>query len=185
PRPPLRPRPAPAALVHPRPHVPGPRPRRCLPADQPRHRPGGPHRRRAARPDRGLCDARDGGPDAVRHQRGVRLPDRHRDRWPDVLQLHDRQPPPFRHLKAMGLSNAAVARMVLLQAFTVAVTGWALGLGAASAIGWKMRGTELRFLLPWQLFLGSLGAILFISAGSALLSLRRVMRLEPAIVFRG
>ena len=91
----------------------------------------------------------------------------------------------FGTLKAMGLSNAAVARMVLLQAFTVAVIGWALGLGAASAIGWQMRGTELRFLLPWQLFLGSLGAILFISAGAALLSLRRVMRLEPAIVFRG
>jgi putative ABC transport system permease protein len=91
----------------------------------------------------------------------------------------------FGTLKALGLSNAALARMVLLQALTVGLIGWALGLGAASALGWYMRGTDLGFLLPWQLFLGSLAAILLISAGAALLSLRRVLRLEPAIVFRG
>jgi putative ABC transport system permease protein len=91
----------------------------------------------------------------------------------------------FAVLKAMGLSNKALAGMVLVQAVTVGVTGWALGLGAASVIGWQMRGTELGFLLPWQLFVGSLGAILFIAAGAALLSLWRVLRQEPAIVFRG
>jgi putative ABC transport system permease protein len=91
----------------------------------------------------------------------------------------------FGTLKALGLSNMALARMVLLQALTVGVIGWSLGLGLASAIGWQMRGTDLGFLLPWHLFVGSLAAILLISAGAALLSLRRVVRLEPAIVFRG
>jgi putative ABC transport system permease protein len=42
----------------------------------------------------------------------------------------------------------------------------------------------LAFRLPWQVLVLTAGAVLLICVGSALLSIWKVIRLEPAIVFR-
>jgi putative ABC transport system permease protein len=39
--------------------------------------------------------------------------------------------------------------------------------------------------MPWQLLVLSAAAVMLICTGSALLSMQRVLRLEPAIVFKG
>jgi putative ABC transport system permease protein len=91
----------------------------------------------------------------------------------------------FGTLKAMGTTNRTLLRMILLQALMVGAIGYGLGVGAASAWGTLLSGrTQIAFRLPWQLLLISAAAVLFICLTSAAFSIRKVMKLEPAVVFR-
>jgi putative ABC transport system permease protein len=90
----------------------------------------------------------------------------------------------FGTLKAMGASNAVLLRMIVLQALTVGFVGYGLGVGAASLFGLVTRGSELAFRLPWQLMALSGTAVMVICVGSAIVSIWKVVRLEPAIVFK-
>jgi putative ABC transport system permease protein len=91
----------------------------------------------------------------------------------------------FGTLKAMGARNRMLLRMILLQALVVGGIGYGLGVGAASAWGMLIGGrTQLAFRLPWQLLVVSAVAVLVICLSSAALSIRKVMKLEPAVVFR-
>jgi putative ABC transport system permease protein len=93
----------------------------------------------------------------------------------------------FGALKAMGAGNLVLLRMILLQAVVVGTIGYGLGVGLASFFGYmgSRPGSELAFYLPWQLLLLTAGAVTLITLLSALLSIRKVMVLEPAIVFKG
>jgi putative ABC transport system permease protein len=91
----------------------------------------------------------------------------------------------FGALKAMGTSNGVLLRMILLQAVVVGVIGYGLGVGAAAGFGYASRNSELAFLLPWQLLAISAAAITLICIVSSLISMRKVITLEPAIVFKG
>lgn len=91
----------------------------------------------------------------------------------------------FGTLKAMGAKNGMLLRMILLQALVVGGVGYGLGVGAASAWGILVSGrTQLAFRLPWHLLVVSAVAVLVICLSSAALSIRKVMKLEPAVVFR-
>ncbi len=90
----------------------------------------------------------------------------------------------FGTLKAMGATNGILLRMILLQALLVGSLGYGLGVGGASLFGYLFRGTELSFRLTRDLLYVSAGAITLIIIFSALISIRKVMRLEPAIVFK-
>lgn len=90
----------------------------------------------------------------------------------------------FGTLKAMGAANHKLLRMIILQAVIVGVIGYGLGVGAASLFGAASEHSELAFRLPWQVLALSGGAVLLICVGSALLSIWKVIKLEPAIVFR-
>jgi putative ABC transport system permease protein len=59
-----------------------------------------------------------------------------------------------------------------------------LGVGVASTFGIVSRNSELAFRLQWQILAISAVAVATISALAAVLSLRKVLRLEPAIVFK-
>ena len=91
----------------------------------------------------------------------------------------------FGALKAMGAQNGTLLKMILLQAVTVGLIGYGLGVGLASLIGYVSRGSELAFRMPWQLLAVSGTAVAIITTLTALLSIWKVMRLEPAIVFKG
>ncbi len=91
----------------------------------------------------------------------------------------------FGALKAMGASTMILARMILLQAFTVGIIGYGVGIGFATAFGYiTARSGGLPFAETWQLLLLVLVALLTICAGSAFISIVKLARLEPAIVFR-
>jgi putative ABC transport system permease protein len=90
----------------------------------------------------------------------------------------------FGTLKAMGTTNAVLLRMIVLQALVVGALGYGLGVGAAALFGYLMRGTELSFRLVPEILVLAGGAIAVIVTLSALLSIRKVMKLEPAIVFK-
>jgi putative ABC transport system permease protein len=91
----------------------------------------------------------------------------------------------FGALKAMGATNFTIVRMILLQATIVGLLGYGIGVGAASLFGARSKGTELAFYTPWQLLPITGVAVVFICMLASILSVRRVIVLEPAVVFRG
>jgi len=91
----------------------------------------------------------------------------------------------FGALKAMGAGSWMLLRMILMQSLIVGVIGYGLGVGLAALFGFASGGSELAFFLPWQLLAVAAGAVLLICMASALLSITKVIRLEPAIVFKG
>lgn len=90
----------------------------------------------------------------------------------------------FGVLKAMGTTNGQLLKMILLQALMVGSVGYGLGVGAASLFGYIMRDSVLAFKFPWQLLVLSGTGVTVICIFSALISIRKVMKLEPAIVFK-
>lgn len=91
----------------------------------------------------------------------------------------------FGVLKAMGASNWTLLRMILLQATLVGAIGYGLGVGLTSVFGWAMRNTILAFKFPWQLLIFSGLGVMLICIFAALISIRKVIQLEPAVVFKG
>ena len=94
----------------------------------------------------------------------------------------------FGALKAMGVANLTILRMVLLQAMVVAGIGYAIGIGLCagffeitSRVSINLRG----FGLPWQVAGGTACTVLVIIVIASFASLRKVMVVDPAIVFRG
>jgi putative ABC transport system permease protein len=85
----------------------------------------------------------------------------------------------------MGAGNLMLLKMILLQAVLVGTIGYGLGVGLATLFGKATQGGELAFYLPWELLIFTGVAVTLICVLSALLSVRKVMKLEPAIVFKG
>ncbi len=92
----------------------------------------------------------------------------------------------FGALKAMGLSNIRIVGMILLQALVVGLIGYGIGVGL-TAIFFESTShiTHLAGLhMFWQVMAGTGVAVLVIVVLASLLSIRRVLVLEPAVVFR-
>lgn len=90
----------------------------------------------------------------------------------------------FGVLKAMGTSNWTLLRMILLQAVLVGSIGYGMGVGLTALFGYAMRHTILAFKFPWQLLVFSGAGVSIICMIAAFISILKVMRLEPAIVFK-
>jgi putative ABC transport system permease protein len=91
----------------------------------------------------------------------------------------------FGALKAMGATNVRIVGMILLQAAVVGFLGYGLGCGLGALFGISTTGGELAFEThPATLPVVGV-AIIAICILSSILCIRRVMVLEPAIVFRG
>ncbi|HEY4235347.1 MAG TPA: ABC transporter permease [Lacipirellulaceae bacterium] len=90
-------------------------------------------------------------------------------------------------LKAMGAGNLSLLSMIVVQAMLVSVIGFSLGIGVAAWFGNMATApsSRLAFYMPWPVFIGTGLAVIVISVLSSLLSLRRVITLEPAVVFQG
>lgn len=91
----------------------------------------------------------------------------------------------FGALKAMGAGNQQLLKMILLQSLLVGSIGYGLGAGGASLMGFSGRNSELAFWMPWWVLAGGAVAIAMICILSALVAIIKVVRLEPAIVFKG
>jgi putative ABC transport system permease protein len=91
----------------------------------------------------------------------------------------------FGALKAMGAGNGLLLKMIVLQSVLVGLIGYGIGVGLASLVGLLASSGELAFYMPWQLLVGTGVAIAMICVLSSLLSITKVIRLEPAIVFKG
>jgi putative ABC transport system permease protein len=94
----------------------------------------------------------------------------------------------FGSLKAMGVDNLHLVGIVLFQAAAVGLMGYGLGMGGAATFFEMMERTgqaDLRgIFVPWQVAALTAGAVGVIVLAASLLSLRRVLVLEPAMVFK-
>ncbi len=92
----------------------------------------------------------------------------------------------FGALKAMGVSNARLIGMILLQASIVGGIGYGLGIGMTALFFESTQNVTalMGFFLPWQVAVGAAGAVALIIVLASFLSLRKVLVLEPAVVFR-
>jgi putative ABC transport system permease protein len=93
----------------------------------------------------------------------------------------------FGALKAIGVTNTRLTGMILLQAFSAGTLGFSLGTGLAATF-FEITRQQLAtrgIALLWQsVALTGVGVLLVVIVAS-LLSIRRVIVLEPAAVFRG
>jgi putative ABC transport system permease protein len=93
----------------------------------------------------------------------------------------------FAALKAIGVRNGKLLRMVTLQSAIVGFTGYGIGLGLAASFFEAAKGNpDFRgFYLPWQVAVISA----FVAAGiiglSMIVSMRKVLFVDAGIVFRG
>lgn len=93
----------------------------------------------------------------------------------------------FGALKAIGVTNGQILSMVLAQSWLVGIIGFGLGIGGtASFLAGAATDPNLDgFLMHWQVIVGAFAIIATIVTVSALVSVRRVLKMDPAIVFRG
>jgi len=88
-------------------------------------------------------------------------------------------------LKAMGAKNSAVIRVILSQAMISAVLGFAVGAPLAIAARAGMKGANLNVALFPGLYAATAAITVAMCAFAAVLSIVKVLRLDPASVFKG
>jgi putative ABC transport system permease protein len=93
----------------------------------------------------------------------------------------------FGALKAMGIPNGGILRMIVLQALLIGAIGYGLGVGLSAIFFISFSNlTPLAGLhMTWAAFAGTGAAVVIIVIATSFISARRVLVLEPAIVFRG
>jgi putative ABC transport system permease protein len=87
-------------------------------------------------------------------------------------------------LKAMGATNSYVCRLIIKQAAVSAVFGYAAGMIVALFLVHASATGGASILLPWPVGLGIFGVTLMMCVVAALVSINKVMRLEPSIAFK-
>ena len=93
----------------------------------------------------------------------------------------------FGTLKAMGMDNVDLIKIVMVQAVVVLAIGFSLGGGMAMGFFYFARQIPAMkgFYMPWYVWLIDGLLISTVTSLATLFSLRRVMQVDPAIVFKG
>lgn len=91
----------------------------------------------------------------------------------------------FGTLKAMGAPNSYVYRVILKQAALSAVIGYVLGMFVSFFVVRASQHGGAAIILPWQMAVGMFFLTLFMCMGAATVSINKVTRLDPAMVFKG
>jgi putative ABC transport system permease protein len=88
-------------------------------------------------------------------------------------------------LKAMGAPNSYVLGVIMTQAALAAVMGYAIGMAVSLFV---VRGGETGgayILLNWQTAVGLLFLTLAMCITAAIVSVNKILSLDPAMVFKG
>jgi putative ABC transport system permease protein len=89
----------------------------------------------------------------------------------------------FGVMKAMGATDGVLLRMIVTQAFAAGIVGYGIGTGLVCALDVALR-SRLPFQMSWTLLLVSASAVIALCILASTLGVRKVMRLEPASVFK-
>jgi putative ABC transport system permease protein len=87
-------------------------------------------------------------------------------------------------LKAMGAPNRYVYRVIMEQASISAVIGYGLGMLVSLFVVRASQHGGAAILLPWPMALAIFLITLMMCLGAALVSVNKVTRLDPAMVFK-
>ncbi|CAH2603141.1 ABC transporter permease [Rhodovastum atsumiense] len=90
----------------------------------------------------------------------------------------------FAVLRAMGAPTRTLVGMVVLQALAVTLIGYGLGTGGVALLAILGPKTGPQVELSWPLLGATAFAVVFVGAAAGTLGLRRVLRLDPAEVFK-
>lgn len=88
-------------------------------------------------------------------------------------------------LKAMGATNRYLYRVLIEQAVWSAVLGYALAMSVAHFIVEGSAKGGAVILMPWSMSAGMLVLAVVMCISAALVSINKVTKIDPAMVFRG
>ena len=88
-------------------------------------------------------------------------------------------------LKAMGATNRYLYRVLIEQAVWSAVLGYGLAMVVAHFIVKASEKGGAIILMPWSMTMGMLVLAILMCIAAALVSINKVTRIDPAMVFRG
>jgi putative ABC transport system permease protein len=95
---------------------------------------------------------------------------------------------PFATLKALGITNRQLLWMVLLQCLAAGALGCCLGLGLAAGYGVITKSSpifsELAFFMPWHIGVLTAVMVTIMVVLGSFFGLRRVLLVDPEMVFR-
>ncbi len=93
----------------------------------------------------------------------------------------------FGALKAIGVSDGRIVGMILMQATIVGAIGYGIGISMTAAFFEAFKADlDLRgFRMLPEIMQGTAAAVFIIVFLASIFSVRRVITLEPAVVFRG
>ena len=91
----------------------------------------------------------------------------------------------FGTLKAMGAANSYVYKVIIEQAAISAVIGYVLGMMVSMLVVRASQSGGAAILLPWQMGVGMFFLTMAMCVGAALVSISKVTRIDPAMVFKG
>ena len=88
-------------------------------------------------------------------------------------------------LKAIGARPRTLVGMVLVQAGTCALISTGIGLGLCGGAGWIVQSMGFPFRMLWFTPLVGMLGVLLVCGLAAAISIRPVVKLQPAVVFAG
>lgn len=88
-------------------------------------------------------------------------------------------------LKAMGAPNSYVYKVIMKQAAISAVIGYALGMIVSLFVVRGSQAGGAAILMPPSMAVGMFFVTLLMCVGAALVSINKVTRIDPAMVFKG
>jgi putative ABC transport system permease protein len=91
----------------------------------------------------------------------------------------------FGTLKAMGAPNSYVYKVIMKQAAIAAVLGYVLGMIVSVLVVHGSQKGGAAILMPTSMAVGMFFLTLLMCVGAALVSINKVTRIDPAMVFKG
>ncbi len=91
----------------------------------------------------------------------------------------------FATLKAMGAPDGYIIRILMVQACLSAALGYGIGIAICLALVELRKYGDAALVLPWEVALAIFVLTLAMCMGASLISIRKIMRIDPAVVFRG
>lgn len=88
-------------------------------------------------------------------------------------------------LKAMGASNGYLYRVIIKQAAISGMIGYLLGMVLSLLIVRASEQSAVAIIVPWPLAIGLLGSTLVMCVSASMVSINKVTRIDPAMVFKG
>ena len=90
----------------------------------------------------------------------------------------------FGTLKAMGATNGYIYRVIMKQAVIAALIGYALGIVVSLVVVHESAKGGANIVLPWPLGVGMLGLTVAMCIAAAFVSINKVTKIDPAMVFK-
>ncbi|HTQ11447.1 MAG TPA: ABC transporter permease, partial [Fimbriimonadaceae bacterium] len=92
--------------------------------------------------------------------------------------------PEYATLRAMGAGNQFLHRVILKQSSVGAAIGYGLGMLITGAALFMARDGTAALMLPWPVVVGLAVVTFLMCAGGALISIRKVLKIDPVMVFK-